>query len=179
MDASTSPASMSNVHSLKSKVSPFLLLVGDGPERGRIEEEMRRQGVADRCHITGMQSDVLPWLQEMDIFCLSSDTEGLSISLVEAGACGLPSVVTDVGGNREVVVEGETGLLTPKGDEAALAAALEKLTEDRSLRRRIGLAARKRIAEHFSLDQMTAEYRGVYEGGKEWLMVDGEWGTHP
>ncbi len=140
----------------------FLLLVGDGPDRGRIEEEMRRQDVADRCHVAGIQADVLPWLHAMDIFCLSSETEGLSISLLEAGACGLPIVVTDVGGNREIVLDGESGWLVKKGDERALACALERLRNDAALRCQMGAAARRRVVQQFSMDAMGEKYMELY-----------------
>ncbi len=141
----------------------FLLLVGDGNDRGRIEAEMERLGVKDWCHITGIQSDVLPWYQAMDVFCLSSDTEGLSISLLEAGACGLPSVVTDVGGNREVVVDGKTGMISPKGDEEALVTLLEHVIFDSGSRDEVGASARRRVVEVFSLKAMTRRYAKVYD----------------
>jgi glycosyltransferase involved in cell wall biosynthesis/uncharacterized protein (DUF362 family) len=150
----------SMVHGLWSKV--FLILVGDGPDRPVIEAEIARHNLQDQCYITGMQSEVRPWLHAMDIFCLSSDTEGLSISLLEAGACGLPSVVTDVGGNREVVNNGVEGLLVPKGDERALAEAFYRLVGDGDLRRVMGLAARRNITEKFSLTAMLDGYERVY-----------------
>jgi glycosyltransferase involved in cell wall biosynthesis len=140
----------------------YIILVGDGSGRRGVESEIDRLNVKDRCHITGMVSDVRPWLGAMDVFCLSSDTEGLSISLLEAGACGLPSVVTDVGGNREVVVDGQTGIVVPKGDEQALAGALERLINDAGLRRQMGAQARKRIEKHFSLKAMVEEYEKIY-----------------
>jgi glycosyltransferase involved in cell wall biosynthesis len=140
----------------------YLILIGDGPDRGRIEAEMARCGVGDRCFIAGMQSDVLPWLQAMDIFCLSSDTEGLSISLLEAEACGLPAVVTDVGGNREIVQEGVTGCLVARRDEQALGRALGQMAMDAGLRIRMGRAARARILEQFSRGGMVRQYRRIY-----------------
>jgi len=140
-----------------------LLLVGDGLDRDRIEIEIARLKLKDRCIITGMQEDVLPWLQKMDIFCLSSDTEGLSISLLEAGACGLPSVVTDAGGNREIVRDGVSGLIVPIRDEEALAGSLARLINDASLRQSMGTAARKIVEERFSLDAMVDGYVKVYE----------------
>jgi glycosyltransferase involved in cell wall biosynthesis len=141
----------------------FLLLVGDGPDRSVIEAEIARHNLQDCCHITGMQSEVLPWLQAMDIFCLSSDTEGLSISLLEAGACGLPSVVTDAGGNREIVKDGVSGLVVPMKDEAALAAGFEQLASDAAMRHTMGSAARKIVEDRFSRDAMVEGYMKVYE----------------
>jgi glycosyltransferase involved in cell wall biosynthesis len=140
----------------------FLLLVGDGADRRRIEAEIARLNLKDHCHITGMQSEVRSWLRLMDVFCLSSDTEGLSISLLEAGACGLASVVTDAGGNREIVRDGVSGLVVPRGDEAAMAGALDRLAGDVVLRGAMGAAARKIVEKQFSLDAMIDGYMKVY-----------------
>jgi len=140
----------------------FLLLVGDGLDRGCIEGEISRLNLKDRCLITGMQSEVRFWLQLMDIFCLSSDTEGLSISLLEAGACGLPGVVTDAGGNREIIVDEQSGLVVPIRDEAALAAGLKRLLCNVNLRRSMGAAARRVVEARFSLDAMINGYVKVY-----------------
>lgn len=150
------------VYRLKSNVPLFLLLVGDGNDRARIEAEVDRLGIKDQCHITGMQPDVLPWLHAMDIFCLSSDTEGLSISLLEAGACGLPSVVTDVGGNREIVQDGVSGFVVTRGDEAALSDNIKGLAADAAVRRSMGAEARRRVVERFSLGAMADAYVNVY-----------------
>jgi glycosyltransferase involved in cell wall biosynthesis len=98
----------------------------------------------------------------MDVFCLSSDTEGLSISLLEAGACGLPCVVTDVGGNAEIVADGLSGCVVPQGGESALAAALERLAADTDLRRKMGLEARKTVERRYSLTAMVDGYKRLY-----------------
>ncbi|MEI6149174.1 MAG: glycosyltransferase family 4 protein [bacterium] len=141
----------------------FLLFVGDGPDRKRIEAEIARSNLKAHCHITGMQSEVRRWLRLMDVFCLSSDTEGLSISLLEAAACGLPSVVTDAGGNREVVRDGVSGVVVPVRDEMALVGALERLIHDAALRHDMGAAARRIVEERFSLKAMVDGYVQVYE----------------
>jgi glycosyltransferase involved in cell wall biosynthesis/uncharacterized protein (DUF362 family) len=138
-----------------------LVLVGDGADRARIQSEIDALNLKGKCRITGLQQDVLPWLQAMDIFCLSSDTEGLSISLLEAGACGLPCVVTDVGGNAEIVADGVSGVVVPCGDVNALAAALERLVHG-DVRRRMGEAARRVVEERYSMDTMVREYERVY-----------------
>ena len=153
--------SRSEVYGPRSEV--FLLLIGDGPDRANIEAEITRHNLQDRCFITGMQSDVLPWLHTMDIFCLSSDTEGLSISLLEAGSCALPSVVTDVGGNREVVMDGETGIVVSKREEIALSVALGRLTCDEVLRQRLGGAARRRVMKSFSFATMVERCESLYQ----------------
>ena len=153
----------SNSSTVSSGATVFLLLVGDGNDRARIETELDRLGVRNHCHITGMVSDVRPWLGMMDVFCLSSNTEGLSISLLEAGAIGLPSVVTDVGGNREVIVDGQTGFLVPKGDEHALAKGLNQFVNDEDLRSKMGAASLRNITDNFSFTAMLDAYERLYE----------------
>ena len=140
----------------------FLVLVGDGPCRGEIEATLREYGVAGSCLLPGMQADVKPWLEAMDVFCLSSSTEGMSISLLEAGAVGLPSVVTDVGANSEIVSDHATGFVVGVGDHQALANALVTMCREPLLCARLGAEARRRVAERFSLDVALNTYEGIY-----------------
>ncbi|MEI6970799.1 MAG: glycosyltransferase [bacterium] len=144
--------------------SPLLLLVGDGPERPNIERAIAECGIADSVLLPGMQGDVTPWMSAMDIFCLSSITEGTSLSLLEAGAAGLPAVATAVGGNCEVIENGVTGLLVPCGNEVALAGALGRLADDVELRRRMGAAAAVRTRAGYSLVNMFEKYSELYHG---------------
>ncbi len=148
---------------LPSALECRLLIVGDGPERVHLEEMIRRLEIVDVCQITGIVSDVRPWLHEMDIFCLSSDTEGLSISLLEASSCGVAAVVTDAGGNREVVEDGKTGVITAPRDPQGFAAALGRLVADTGLRSAMGRAARERVLDRFSVERMAREYSRIYE----------------
>ncbi len=85
------------------------------------------------------------------------------MTFLEAGASGLSSVVTDVGGNSEIVANGESGFVVPSGDEEAFADALAKLVDDDSMRRQFGDAARKRVVERYSMESMVSQYVGVYE----------------
>ena len=140
-----------------------LLFVGDGPERPAIDAEARKQGVHEHCEFAGMQSEVEVWLKRIDVFCLSSITEGTSMTLLEAGASGVPAVVTDVGGNGEIVKDGDTGYVVPAGDEGAFADALVKLVEDGELRSRFGAAARDRVVERYSRESMVEQYVRVYK----------------
>lgn len=140
-----------------------LLIVGDGPDRDRIEKAIDEAGIRDHVVLAGLQKDVAWWLRRMHIFCLASDTEGMPITLLEAGATGLPSVATDAGGNTEVVDDGVTGLIVPRGDEVGFAEALQKLVEDDELRRRLGQAAMTRIRERYSLESMVEQYVRVYK----------------
>jgi glycosyltransferase involved in cell wall biosynthesis len=154
---------LSTLHRPPSTVHTQLLFVGDGPDRKLIENEAQEQGVAEHCEFAGMQSNVEDWLAKMDLFCLSSVTEGTSMTLLEAGATGLPSVVTDVGGNSEIVANGESGFVVPAGDEEAFAEALVKLVENDRTRKHFGDAARKRIVERYSIESMVEQYIRVYE----------------
>jgi len=140
-----------------------LLLVGDGSERANLELQAKELGIDKQVIFAGYQKDVGTYLQVMDVFVLPSRSEGISIALLEACASGLPAVVTDVGGNVEVVEDGATGIVVPSGDRQLQVTTLEKLYLDEGLRRKMGNAARKRIAENFSLEAMVRDYEKVYE----------------
>ncbi len=140
-----------------------LLLVGDGSERQALEHQVSRADLGDKVVFTGERRDVIPELHAMDLFCLSSDTEGTPMTLLEAGACGLPAVVTAVGGNPEVIAAGETGLVVPPNDPDNFSLALARLAENAALRRAMGAAARERIAARYSLAAMTEAYIDLYD----------------
>jgi glycosyltransferase involved in cell wall biosynthesis len=127
------------------------LIVGDGPDRGALEAEIRRLGLAERVRLAGERRDVPALLAASDVFVLSSASEGLPVSVLEAMAAELPVVASAVGGMHELVVNGETGLLVPPGDVDELAAALGRLIADRDLRRRFGTAGRARAEALFDL----------------------------
>ena len=146
----------------RGQKSVALLLVGDGPERSALEKLAAELGLTGSVHMPGMKDDVMPYLEAMDVFCLSSVTEGTSVTLLEAGASGLPSVVTDVGGNAEVVEHGKTGLVVAGGDEDGIASAFAQILEDAGKRKSLGTNARKRIAERYNLHTMVSEYVRVY-----------------
>jgi glycosyltransferase involved in cell wall biosynthesis len=102
-------------------------------------------------------------MRAMDVFVLSSLNEGISNTILEAMASGLPVVATQVGGNAELVREGETGVLVPPGDPVALAAALRRYLRDPALRRAHAQAARERATASFSMEAMVRAYLGVYD----------------
>jgi glycosyltransferase involved in cell wall biosynthesis len=109
-----------------------------------------------------MQDDVRPWLADSDLFVLPSLSEGISITLLEAMAAGLPAVATDVGGNREVIRDGETGLLVPVEDAAALASAMLSVLTDPVQARRMGAAGRERVDADFNINRTVAAYEQAY-----------------
>jgi len=142
-----------------------LLLVGDGPQRRQIEEEIARLGQAGRIRMLGGRSDVRDLLAAADVFALTSKSEGISISLLEAMATGLVPVVTAVGGNTQVVhAEGQAlnGMVIAPGAVDELAVALHRISEDDVLRARLSAAARETVGERFSHQEMMARYLAAY-----------------
>jgi glycosyltransferase involved in cell wall biosynthesis len=138
------------------------LLVGDGPDRPAVEAEVRRLGLRDVLTLTGTRDDVPALLAQADVFALSSRSEGAPLSILEAMAAGLPVVASRVGGVPELVVDGETGLLVPPGDPAALAAALGRLVADAGLRDRLGAAGRQRAQRCFDVRRQRREHLDCY-----------------
>ncbi len=140
-----------------------LVLVGDGPERPALEALARELGIAGAVRFAAARSDVPRVLRLFDVFALSSQTEGISLALLEAMATGLPAVVTAVGGNPEVAIGGETAALVPAGDAEKLGEALRSLLTDPARRAAWGQAARRRVEAKFSLDRMVEAYEGIYD----------------
>lgn len=128
-----------------------LVIVGSGPLEAQIQALAGELGLGQQCRFEPATDQVTDWLRAMDIFVLPSRTEALSNSLMEAMACGRAVVASEVGGNPELVIPEETGLLFPSGDVAALAAALTRLAGDRELRARLGARAAEFIGERFTL----------------------------
>ena len=104
-----------------------LVIAGAGPEEIALRRLAIQFGIESRVRFLGFQPDVLQWMQAADGFVLSSRWEGLSMSLLEAGACALPAVATDVAGTREILVHGETGFLAQAGDRLALRGAMTRM----------------------------------------------------
>jgi colanic acid/amylovoran biosynthesis glycosyltransferase len=129
------------------------VIVGDGKSRDELEATQARLGLEDAVELIGPaeQSAVLDWWQRASVAVLTSEQEGMPVSLMEAAACGVPAVATAVGGIPELVEDGVTGLLAPPGDRPALVAALERLLQDAELAARMGKAARQRALKRFSV----------------------------
>jgi len=139
-----------------------LVLIGDGPLRGVAENLLREAGMMKHVWIPGSRSDVDEILRTFDLFVLPSLNEGISNTILEAMASGLPVIATDVGGNAELVVEGRTGTLVPPSDFEAMAEAMRKYLENPELIRQQGLEARQRAVQAFSLDAMVRSYTDIY-----------------
>lgn len=140
-----------------------LAMIGDGPLWETAKKTLETAGLGALCWLPGSREDVAALLPAMDIFVLPSLNEGISYTILEAMACALPTVVTDVGGNSELVLSGETGALVPADDAQALASALEPYLEDSQRRQGHGQAARQRVCQYFSLERMAAAYLRVYQ----------------
>jgi glycosyltransferase involved in cell wall biosynthesis len=141
---------------------PKLILVGEGPERPALEESVRTLGLGRRVFLLGARHDVASLLAASDAFVMSSDTEGVSKALLEAMVLELPAVATSVGGTPEVLLEGITGLLTPKGDGEALAAALARVLDDTGMARAMGEAASARAKAEFGIEACVSKYYRLY-----------------
>jgi colanic acid/amylovoran biosynthesis glycosyltransferase len=147
------------------------VLIGDGPLREDLENQRLHDGLERYVDLRGAanQTEVLRWWQRADIGVLTSDNEGMPVSLMEAAACGVPVVATRVGGIPELVLEGVTGLLSPAGDANAFADALQQLLLDAEMRRRLGVAARQRAEQEFSVarqvDCLLALWTRILNGG--------------
>ncbi len=139
-----------------------LVYVGDGPQRGAMERLAEDLGVEDRVRFVGVRTDVADLLHAADVFMLSSLSEGISVTLLEAMAAKLPIVATDVGGNAEVIEHGRTGWLAPRQDHEAMGAHLTRLLRDNAIGRAMGLAGRVRLHEHFTQARMHQAYAEQY-----------------
>ena len=135
------------------------LIVGDGPERGSIEGEVKRLGLQDKVHFTGSRSDTPALLSAMDVFCLTSRNEANPVSIMEALACEVPVIAPNVGSIDETVKDGITGFLTEPLNSDATANALLRLLSDRTTARQLGAAGRELIKREWSLDRMVEGYQ--------------------
>ncbi len=138
------------------------LIAGEGELRPALEKQIKDGRLEKHVILAGFRPDVLSLHKSFDIFVLSSTTEGLGTSLLDAMACGKPIVATAAGGIPEVVEDGVTGLLVPPKDERALAAAIVRLLKDRGLREQLGAAALARVRERFSAERMVMDTLSVY-----------------
>jgi glycosyltransferase involved in cell wall biosynthesis len=139
-----------------------LVLVGDGPERPRIEARIASLGLQETVLLLGYRADVRRILPAFDVFANSSTHEGVSLTILEAMAAALPVVATRVGGTPEVVRSGETGLLVPGRTSSAFAEAFGTLAADPDRRQAFGAAGRVRMQRHFSFASMAAGYLDAY-----------------
>ncbi|HXU04662.1 MAG TPA: N-acetyl-alpha-D-glucosaminyl L-malate synthase BshA [Polyangia bacterium] len=139
-----------------------LCLIGDGPERARIEAAIAARGLGADVELLGERADLPALLRGADVFLLPSEIESFGLAALEALACGVPVVASSVGGLPEVVTDGEVGFLRPVGDVAAMATAVARLLDDQPLRRRMGTAARRLVESRYALGPAVDRYLDVY-----------------
>jgi len=139
-----------------------LLIVGDGPEREKLEALVDELNMRKHITFTGFKVDPKPWFAVIDVFLLSSLSEGTSMTLLEAMAFAKPSIVTDVGGNPEIVAAEKTGMVTPTKDVNTFYHAMLRLAQNRGLATRLGAQAQQRFREQFTVRVMADSYQQLY-----------------
>lgn len=139
-----------------------LLMIGDGPERSVAERRLRELGLDARAAFLGKQEHFVPLLAASDVFLLPSEQESFGLAALEALSCGVPVVASDVGGVPELVRHGETGLLAPVGDVAAMAAHVLSLTGSPARWREFSTRAREQVLAHFGLSPAIDRYEALF-----------------
>lgn len=139
------------------------LVFGEGPSRDALEALIDKLKLRNIVFLLGFRSDIPKMLNNLDIFCTTSTSEGFGLSVAEAMACGLPCVAFDVGALHELIADGETGFLIPPFDINKFSDALNDLVNDHSLRKRLGTAGRNYANHNFSLNRMVSDYQNLYD----------------
>lgn len=148
---------------IRKETRATLLIVGDGPLAGDLRQQARDLNIETDVMFVGAQSDVAPFLRRMDVFAMTSDTEQMPISLVEAMAVGLPIVASNVGDVRDILSPGNRKFAFYPEDEANMARAIRSMLGDHKLRASLGANNAARAAREYSLETMTSRYRALFE----------------
>lgn len=148
---------------IRKRMPARLLMVGDGPDRGKVERRCRDCGICNDITFIGSLPLVEEVLVGADLFLLPSESESFGLAALEAMSCEVPVIASDAGGLPEVVVDGETGFLRPVGDVEGMAEAALSLLEDEPRRRAFAQAGRRRAVTVFGQDAVIERYRAVYE----------------
>lgn len=143
-----------------------VVMIGEGPLRERVRAVLAEAGLEQHAWLPGKRDDVARIMRSFDLFVLPSLAEGISNTILEAMATGLPVLATDVGGNRELVRPGRTGTLVPRDDPESMAQALRAYAESAALGRRQGREARRAIENEFGMEAMVNGYMRIYD---DWL----------
>jgi glycosyltransferase involved in cell wall biosynthesis len=141
----------------------MFLMVGDGTERPRLQQQVREFGLEKHFLFLGRRSDIPELLACCNMAVLPSETESLPNAVLEAMSAGLAVVATSTGGTLEVIDDGVSGLLVPPQNPQLLAAAILRLLQDPQLARRLGIAGQERMRSHFSFDRLIAAFEELYE----------------
>lgn len=141
-----------------------LLIAGEGPQRAALEEDAKRRGLTDFVHLPGRRADLRKWMQRANVFVLSSQWEGMPNVLLEAMASGCPCVSTDVEGVRDIMADGEYGLIASAGDIVGLGDRMTRILEDPVLAAALSSAAQALVSQEFTWDQTCEKYASLYAG---------------
>jgi glycosyltransferase involved in cell wall biosynthesis len=136
-------------------------IIGKGPDQAKVERYIQQKGLSEKIMLTGFRKNVLSLLNELDVFLMTSKTEGLGTSLIDAMACGVPIVSTAAGGIPELIVNESTGLLSAIGNATELATQLHRLQNDEVLKQQLILAAKEK-AHTFSKEKTAQETHAIY-----------------
>jgi sugar transferase (PEP-CTERM/EpsH1 system associated) len=147
----------------QARDSVRLALIGDGPLRETALLALQQAGAAELAWLPGERPDIPAVLRSLDVFVLPSQAEGISNSILEAMASGLPVIATAVGGNPELVLDGQTGYLVPANNPEAMAEAMAVYWEQRQLMQQHGAAGLEHTLTQFSLEGMVSRYLAVYD----------------
>lgn len=142
--------------------SPYLVLVGDGPERESLEAQVRKLGLEARVRFAGFRQDIPACLHACDAFVHSSFYEGLGYTIIEAMASEVPVIASNVGGVKEFVFHEDTGLVVEPGDPSALSGAMEKLLNSPELSDAMVQRALSRVERSFTIEKMTEQIVSLY-----------------
>ena len=136
--------------------------MGDGPLREELEEMVAGLDLASRVTFAGFREDTAASLAAMDVFLQPSLEEGLSLTILEAAAAGVPIITTPVGGTPEIIIDGAEGVMVEPGSSEQLASAMESFMREPDRFRKMAEAARRKVRDRFSLGGMQENYSGIY-----------------
>jgi len=151
------------IRAMKELPNAIFVVIGEGVERRKLEQEIRELELSDRVFLAGHKERAHELLSAFDVFCLTSTTEALGYSLLEAGRAGLPVVASDVGGIPEIIDDGKSGTLVESRNVAALSTALTALIESDEKRERVRRALKEKVEQEFSLHQMVEKTLQLYQ----------------
>jgi len=146
-----------------SKCRLKCIIVGDGPEKDKLQKQVLNMGLQDKVVFTGFQSDAISYINALDILVMASEKEGLPRVILEAMLMGKPVIACDIAGPSELIVDGETGFLVPVGQTKAIANAMLSLTKDSALRDQMGEKAKERVTRNFPVEKYANSVNKIFE----------------
>jgi N-acetyl-alpha-D-glucosaminyl L-malate synthase BshA len=147
---------------IRERIRARLVMIGDGPDRGTLEQRVIDEGLGESVTFLGEQLDVVPWLSAADLFLLPSAQESFGLAALEAMACQVPVVASRVGGLPDVIEDGVTGFTCDQDDVAAMAERGAEILGDPARREAMGKAAAKSVSRRFCVDVVVPQYEQYY-----------------